>query len=693
MPPSSTFEGDPFGGTGLRGGLGGQDTCSNAMLVVFITLVAAFLAAIAVGTAVWFGGQAPDIGKVSADFVARWRSSFVPEPIERAAYLGAVVAVYPAAVLGAIWAKRSPYATKIQLPATQAWHVVSVVGVVSLSGGTFAHYTLTGSAEVWSAGMLSMPFISMVVLAAAVAGMLIHGWGRWRFLRWAGYSIYVDLFLVLVAVGLSVIRVRSADMLYGDIHFEAVFYSVTQVARGHTLLVDQPAQYGLYAELLAPLMNLAGLSVFGFSVLLASLHLISLLALVRILSILVKSALLRFLAGVTIFFFVGSTWLLFWDSAIGHEYFQIWPMRMLFPSLVALAFLIAHRRGWKLIHVGCVALLSGVGLVWNFDWGVPAYGALVSYFLLRLIATSQDVRRQDTLRLVFVVVVPVFVCLAFLGYLSIKGDGNISFGDWLKYQSIFYSSGFGMLPLPLPVHGWVIVFALYLCGLGYGVARQIGGRSDLRSDAVMLLSVMGIGIFTYYQGRSHDIVLSFVLWPAILVAFTFVDRVLCAKALGRVPSFVPWASLPVLAFSLSACFVMIGGIPRLVDIGDTVFHRLNEATENVVDVNARFISQRVGSADSTVILSAGQSVLFAETGLASAVKGPGVVEMLLQENLDELVTTLLKDAQPNLFIDDDGNGQLPVSYQPLLARYAIVDASKNGLLHLQPRSTSRAGLM
>ncbi|PLP60493.1 hypothetical protein CYK37_04985 [Mesorhizobium loti] len=659
---------------------------------MLITVVAAFLAAMTAGLAVWLGERTLDIGKASADFVAPWRSFLAPEPIERAAYLGAVVAVFPVAVVGAIWAKRSHSAARMRLPALQAWHVASMVGAVSLFCGTFAHYTLTGK-EVWSAGVLSMPFISMVVFATALAGALIHGWGQWRFLRRAGHGVYVDLFLALVALGLSAIRVRSADMLYGDLHFEAVFYSVTQVAQGYTLLVDLPAQYGLYAELLAPLVSLAGLSVFGFSVLLAILHLISLLALVCTLSILVQSALLRLVAGVTIFFFVGSTWFLFWDSAIGHEYFQIWPLRMLFPTLVALSFLTAHRQGLKPIHVGCVALVSGVGLVWNFDWGMPAYGALVSYFLLRLVATSQDTHQQDGWRLAFVVVIPIFVCLAFLTYLSVKGDGNLSLGDWLKYQSIFYSSGFGMLPLPLPFHAWVIVFALYLCGLGYGVARQICGRSDLHSDAVMLLSVMGIGIFTYYQGRSHDIVLSFVLWPAILVAFTFVDQVLCAKALARVPSFVAWTSLPILAFSLSACFAMIGGIPHLVGIGDTVFQRLNEATETVVDVNARFIRQRVGSADSTVILSAGQSVLFAETGLASAVKGPGVVEILLQQDLDQLVTTLLKDQQPNLFIDDGGNGQLPEAYQLLLARYAIVDASKKGLLHLQPRSTSKAGLM
>ncbi|WP_144379109.1 hypothetical protein [Mesorhizobium amorphae] len=683
MPVSRSFE----------GGIGGaRDSRSGTIFVVLVTLLAAFLAAVAAGTAVWFGGQTPDIGKASAEFVARWRGFLAPEPIERAAYLGAVVAVFPAAVLAAIWTKRSRHAASMRLPAMQAWHVLVVVVAVSLFGGSFAHYTLTGN-EVWSTATLSIRFISMVVPAVALAGLLIHGWGRWRFLRSAGRGVYVDLFLALGALGLSVIRVRSADMLYGDIHFEAVFYSVTQVARGHTLLVDLPAQYGLYAELLAPLANLAGLSVFGFSILLAVLHLVSLLALVCTLSILVQSALLRLVSGLTIFFFVGSTWLLFWDSAIGHEYFQIWPLRVLFPSLVALSFLIAHRQGMKPIHVGCVALVSGLGLVWNFDWGVPAYGALVSYFLLRVVAASRDTRRQDGWRLALVTVIPVFVCLAFLGYLSIKGDGNLSLGDWLKYQSIFYSSGFGMLPLPLPVHAWVIVFALYLCGLGYGVARQIRGRGDLRSDAVMLLSVMGIGIFTYYQGRSHDIVLSFVVWPAILVAFTFVDRVLCAKALGQVPSFVAWTTLPILAFGLSACFAMIVGIPRLVGIGDAVFHRLNEATETVVDVNARFIRQRVGSADTTVILSGGQSVLFAETGLASAVKGPGVVEMLLQQNLDELVAALLKDAQPDLFIDDDGKGQLPVSYQPLLARYAIVDASKNGLLHLRPRSTSGAGLM
>ena len=78
---------------------------------------------------------------------------------------------------------------------------------------------------------------------------------------------YVYMFVsVFIIVVVSVGRVfnETEPYVYG-FHFTAYFDSVVQVYLGKTLLVNNSAQYGLYALFLKPLFVLFGLSVFKFT--------------------------------------------------------------------------------------------------------------------------------------------------------------------------------------------------------------------------------------------------------------------------------------------------------------------------------------------------------------------------------------------------------------------------------------------
>ena len=61
-------------------------------------------------------------------------------------------------------------------------------------------------------------------------------------------------------------------------HADAVFYPISQVMAGKTLLVDLLSQYGLYPELLAPVCKVIGFSIFNFIALFAVLQVFSLAA-------------------------------------------------------------------------------------------------------------------------------------------------------------------------------------------------------------------------------------------------------------------------------------------------------------------------------------------------------------------------------------------------------------------------------
>jgi hypothetical protein len=150
-------------------------------------------------------------------------------------------------------------------------------------------------------------------------------------------------------------------------HADPVFFALSQTVGGRTLLVDLPSQYGLFPELLAPLFQVVGLSVFKLTLLFALMQAMSLVALLFVLSRLVKSRLILLSAGLCLLMVTFETVLYF----VGTEerYFQYWPIRFFWPALSVLALyrFAVHRSMGRLF---ALSVISAVGLLWNADSGL-----------------------------------------------------------------------------------------------------------------------------------------------------------------------------------------------------------------------------------------------------------------------------------------------------------------------------------
>ncbi|MGB3024330.1 hypothetical protein [Paradevosia shaoguanensis] len=656
---------------------------SNTLRATFaLSLVLMAIAAIAAGLSHILND--PVRAAQSRELVAEvWRDYLVPEPEERAAYIAAVLAAFPLAILIASMARRKA-AAPVGLATAMAWPFAAALllscGFLELS------FVRTIFAPTGDAGIpLWLQTSSAILVVAAFLAWYLRNDGRIWHVPARQMTVINVALAVFVVAAVGFLRVRSADMVYGDVHFEATFYSISQVVGGKTVLADFPAQYGLYAELLGPFLKLTGVTILGFTTFLSLLFDISIIALCVFCSFALRSVALRITAVLATFLFVGSTWRVLGASIAGiEEYYQLWPVRSLFPTLMLAFFAVIHRRGLPLTQVACLAVVLGVGMIWNLDWGVPAFGALVSFFLVRLICGAAPARMANILRLALTAIIPVVVVALFAGYLTLKSGGQIHWGDWLKYQVIFYSSGFGMLPLPLFPHPWMVVIAIYLYGLLHGIAMQIRRCADFQSDAMLVLSILGIGIFTYYQGRSHDTVLTMVMWPSILIAFMAADQTLRAARLGRLPRLVGWATMPTLVFGVMASFTLLFGLPNLFAVAKTTIGSVSPDPTTARAINVAFVRSKTGGERSAVILDPGQSILFVEAGLSSAVKGPGIIEMLLIEDRDRIVNDTVKNKVAHVFVRADIDGRLPVEYRPLLEAYRIESRSEAGLLYLVP---------
>ena len=669
------------------------DETARILFVFTVALLLICLAAIVSGLVASALGKPPDLAALQILFIEENRGEVRPEPVERAAYLAAILTTLPAVLVAVSLLQAVGRRVRFGSAATVGILLVSVLLAAVFVRSDLMVYLLGGNVSGKFDHSAGVPGFLMVSVAAMATAFVIfraaltapqdgaQGGFRYKLLSSRVANI-VSVTAVLLAV--VAVRLRSDTTIYGDPHFEAVFYAVSQVMAGRTLLADLPAQYGLYAELLRPLFSITGLSVLKFTVLMTVLQGIACFALLAFCARTMHLTWLRCLAVLTLSMFVGSTWIAISDSPLGHEYYQLWPIRFFFPAISLLAFLAARRRGMSQHWVGLTAALAGIAIVWNLESGIAVFGALVACLLVRLLFGDPSDRVQNARLFLTGLLLPIALVAIFFLFLSFKSDGRIHLLEWAKYQTIFYSTGFGMLPMSPRPHPWMAVLGLYLYGIAGAVLAHFERKPSVDWDVILYLSIIGLGLFTYYQGRSHDVVLSFVIWPAILIAYLLADRTLRSVRAGRLPRPMAWSSTPVIIFGMLISLQWLIGVPKLVGMTYASVRAIASGPSASLNEAITFIQAKVGSDRAAEILDPGQSVYFAATGLGSATGGPGMVETLLVEDRDRLINGLSAAPVGHVFIKLGPDGQIPLPYRGLLSVYRVVE-TKNGLQYLEPR--------
>jgi hypothetical protein len=662
-------------------------------IALFLTLAASVIT----GFAVHSGAQMPGIDVLQ--FAPEMRAYLNPEPVERAAYLAAVIASLPSVLLAIALARHWLRGIRGPLRAASLSGALSFCLCAPLAavfvGSDFISYLMGGTPTAPFAIHFDPSSLLVVLCAGALAlyvtNSYLHGrltagtrfYARAILLsRWTDTALAIATLLTVAAL-----RIRTAPTVDQNWHFEPVFYSMTQVMAGKTLIADLPSQYGLFAEILRPLFAITGLSALKFTLVMTALQGVASFALLGLCRGVIRLNGVRLVAVLTLCWVVGSAWAAVMISLYGHEYFQVWPIRFLFPALSAFLFFAFRREGLTAGRVATLAVLAGLGILWNLDSGVPTAGALIAFLLIRAVLGGGGERLRNIGRLAIGIAAPVVVVAAFLQYLSLKAGGHIHLADWIKYQQIFYAAGFGMLPLPRQPHPWMAVLGLYLFGLTGGILAQFRRKPFLVWDIIFYLSVLGLGLFTYYQGRSHAVVLTFVVWPAIVIAFILADRALRAARAGVLPMLTAWSISPVLIFGVMMSLLWVLRSPNLLLM--TAKEAWTVAVPRhgtVTSQNIAFIKTMVGADKSAVILSPAQALYYGETGLASDISGPSIAETILLADQRHVTETLKAHPVAHLFIQLDSRGQVPVLYRAAVSDYRAKAKTPAGLQYLVPRS-------
>ena len=434
------------------------------------------------------------------------------------------------------------------------------------------------------------------------------------------------VWLLITIILLSVIPVRLQsivlvnDQLRWTYHFEPFFYSVSQVVAGKTLLADLPALYGLYAEIMKPIFYLVGLSVFSFTAVMVFLQIISLLTVLKLCSLLIKNNLLRLFCVVSICIVVGGTWALrpelsgsgsanvssfyIFDIVKGFEsYYQYWPLRFMFPTFSVLAFYIMIKHGQSYRAIALMALLSGIAIVWNLDSGIPVFGAFIAFLILQIVFPVDDNRFNVVKKMLLAIIIVLAWLICFGLYLQLKAENVVHWHDLIKYQQLFYQAGYYMLPMPTTLHPWVAVLGVYVFSITGALSRRMQKKKSPTWDVLFFMSILGLGLFSYYQGRSHPIVLTSVLWPAMLIAFILTDRTLRAVQVKILPVVFAGTLIPVLLLSVILTAVYIDSIPIFMSAILKNGNAMLQANKTPVTENIAFIRHHTEHAKSAVIIS------------------------------------------------------------------------------------------
>lgn len=637
----------------------------------------------------------PDVAPAAAGAVTplpKFALSMQPEPAERFVFLAssvvvgllAVTAAFVPAWRGPEWARRSPVAVSLAI-----YVGLTVLVMVGLSRVDFGPSLLYGDDA----------------LTAGNGWRLAAGWGAAA--AWlavgvflprriaSALAIWAPVCLFIIAMGVQIVAWRLPGetavepTIAWSVHWDAMVYAIAQVAAGHTLLADLPSQYGLYPEIIGLAFRFTTFSVLKLSVLFAVMQVLSLSAVFYV--VLRWSRYGVFRAAFALAFILVTFETVLKINGMPEFYFQYWPLRFFWPALSVLI-LHAYVLRPTLARAAAMSLCAGIGTVWNLETGIMIVGAFAALLgakaIMRWRSSAAAAGRAGAWHevqalLLHLLIVSAVIAAAAAYFIAVAPSPH---WEWLLiYPNLFYRLGFNMIPLPLSVAApWMSVLGVYLFGVVFAFAHWRRTPTSRLPDLIFYLSVLGWGLFVYYQGRSHILNLITVSWPALVIATILADRTVrwvSARRLRRVHLAMPVLALAVLFFCAGP--LIANAVPLLRDARERVSAGEKIASPLVADELA-FIRQHTSPGDQCVILAQRQGLYLAAVGLGSPLRGPGYVEMLTVEDRDDMLAQLARGRFACIFVGEgpDSALDLNVDLATSLSDYTLLARSAAGSMTL-----------
>lgn len=352
------------------------------------------------------------------------------------------------------------------------------------------------------------------------------------------YNISLDILLPCIVILFVVYLHIMTSYKYTNsslFHAEAYYYPAMKILNGLTPGIDFSTNYGFYCYPLAALVWFVSLftgdNILSFSIITASLIGCCLYFLYKFISHSVSNKIIKNIIFILITYY-SVCYLL---TKTGLPYLQYTPNRLLFPALYLFLLTIYTKteKSKKSIIATIIYVALGLGVLWNVEMGLVA---LITHFGVRMYELICEYKINEKpfwkgalVNILSVVGSLLFavLLLIFVGYVRTGEIISISYA--LTSQSTFYGTGYYMIKMPLG-HPWILAILIYMTALAGALRKTTLASVSNESIKVtqkdifkFALSILGLGIFVYYQGRSRNDTFSLIAYPGIILLGIYLE--------------------------------------------------------------------------------------------------------------------------------------------------------------------------
>ncbi|MGN6188134.1 MAG: hypothetical protein ACTHOE_04495 [Conexibacter sp.] len=469
-----------------------------------------------------------------------------PEPVEDTRYLLSLLA--PLLLAGAL-VLAAPRVTVSRQAGRVLAYAAQALGLAVVALCVVRQFGASWRIEFFTVGQL----VGAAALTAALAAAAYRSWlTGWRFEpRWLALAAPLLALLLTGVWFLSYLQTAHTICTYGDCYNTAFMADETfAVLNGLTPLVDHAAAYGsLWPFVLAPIMALAGKTLFVWTVLMWALTVAMLIALFGVLRRITRSslaALALYLPVMALTWYAASR-----DVHNPIEIYQQVPLRTAGPFL--LAYLVARRLERARGPLWPLGLAAGLVALNNADFGLAALGATVA----ALVWSDPPRTRQALGRLAGQLALGLLAAYALVAVVTLLRAGALpNPAKAVAFARIYTRAGVGVWPL-LRLFGLPLaIYLTYVGAIGVATVRARRGEQNRTLTGMLAWSgIFGLGSAAYYMGASTILAIAtlFPAWGLCLALLTVVVVQQLAAHRERLPGVPALAAL--FGFALIATFL------------------------------------------------------------------------------------------------------------------------------------------
>ncbi len=401
-------------------------------------------------------------------------------------------------------------------------------------------------------------FLLAVLIALFLGGSLMEKSEGNR-----GVLFLILFFAVIWGIGVATVntfRFAPAGAFYDLHHSSAYIDSIYNVFRHLPFQGGITDQYGHYALFFYLPVKLFGCNTVVIAVVLGVVSALTYLFTMGSFCMAVKSNVIRILVAIV----AGVAGI---NPALEHIYWQCYPHRLLFPALTIFLITLFTKRGMKRWCHAVGSAVMALAVLWNFESGIICCGAWLIFNIMYLFQKERLSLKTVGLSLLWAatdVVIPLLAAFGIVNLYNLAAAGSAEAFLGLKdFLGMLVDSNYiHELRTELPwgneiyIHK-ILVFILCFC---WGILRNsvFGIKGDeTKANTVVAVSVMGLGLLTYYMNRTLAGSKLVELFFMVCLGFLVSGALEIARRKWRLDKMSVYSVIKgVLA--VYACFMLIG---------------------------------------------------------------------------------------------------------------------------------------